>query len=73
MREFFTKLLVKLHLKRPATFIVRQNGNLAGTFTAASELHALEAFAHSIGHKSFNEVCRVLGISRDAHKLEVVK
>lgn len=65
----FKKTLYKLGIIKGKKYIVRQYGTILGSFTAVSEDHALETMAQSFGHKNFEE----LGVSREAHKLEVVK
>lgn len=63
------KVLAKIGLIKPNRYVVRQYGTILGSFTAVSEDHALDTMAQSFGHKNFEE----LGVSREAHKLEVVK
>lgn len=73
MKILFYKLLVFLHLMKLRTYIVRQSGNIMGGFSAVNEAHALEVYAKNLGYKSFAEVCRVLGLTREAHRLEVAQ
>lgn len=73
IKNFFYNLFVKLHFIKLKQFVIRQGGTLIGSFPGYNEAHALENMAKSFGHNTFEEFCRVLGVSPEAHKLEVIK